>query len=112
MAIAFPSQVGGGLGKQPGEGKGQEMGAQGHSEMPSASICVLGTEKPLRVEFLFCPSCFPGPWLFPARSTLLAGACELCGGARLFQQGGLLASIPVVLCYTVLSCILISYVVN
>lgn len=56
MAIALPSLVGGGLGKQPGEGKGQEMGAQGHREMPSASICVLGTEKPLRVEFLFCLS--------------------------------------------------------
>ena len=88
MAIALPSQVGGGLGKQPGEGKGQEMGAQGHSEMPSASICVLGTEKLLGLQFPSSPSRFPGPWLFPARSTLLAGACELCGGARLFQQGG------------------------
>ena len=87
MAIALPSLVGGGLGKQPGEGKGQEMGAQGHREMPSASICVLGTEKLLGLQFPSSPSCFPGPWLFPARSTLLAGACELCGGGCVFQQG-------------------------
>ena len=87
MPIALPSLVGGGLGKQPGEGKGQEMGAQGDSEMPSTSICVLGTEKLLGLQFPSSPSCFPGPWLFPARSTLLAGACELCGGGCVFQQG-------------------------
>ena len=70
MAIALPSLVGGGLGKQPGEGKGQEMGAQGHSEMPSASICVLGTEKLLGLQFPSSPSRFPGPWLFPAKEHL------------------------------------------
>lgn len=48
---------------------------------------VLGTEKLLGLQFPSSPSCFPGPWLFPARSTLLAGACELCGGGCVFQQG-------------------------
>ena len=58
------------LGKQPGEGKEREMGVQGESEVSSASVCVLGTEKkPLGREFLSSPSCFPGPWLCPARST-------------------------------------------
>jgi len=54
--------------------------------MPSSSICVLGAEKLLRLEFLSSVSCFPGPWLFPARSSWLAGACALCRGV--FQQGG------------------------
>lgn len=40
------SILGRGWGKQPGEGKGQEMGVRGESvlQCPSASICVLGTE--------------------------------------------------------------------
>jgi len=67
---------------------------QGGREMPSASICVLGTENWLGLEFLSSASCFPGPWLFTARSSLLAGARELCGGGRVFQQGGVGAAGP------------------
>lgn len=65
------SILGRGWGKQPGEGKGQEMGVRGESvlQCPSASICVLGTEKLLGLEFLSSPSCFPGLWLCPERST-------------------------------------------
>ena len=90
MAIALPSQVGAwGSSQEKARGKRWECRETARCPQPAfAGGMCWGTGKPLELEFLSSPSCFPGPWLFPARNTLLAGACGLCGRGHVFQQGG------------------------
>ena len=87
---------GGGLGKQPGEGKGQEMGVQGDSEMPSASICwghVLGDREAAGIGVSLLSELLPWALAVPSKEHFACRSLwalwtwpRISAGRRTWQQ--------------------------